>query len=663
MLSGLSRILRRAAVAAVLLVLVAYPARVFLTASGTPLALKAAWLCALALAAWRPSTGVLLLLVTPLLPIWPYLFPVVPPGLIHLLVLSQAIPLLTRRVVRDVPLRFDGVAWAFVGLFGVAFVSVVVTMVGVRQSSVDPGQFFADLDALLHRYVFQRPGGPGLSNIVIALSTLGDGVLAYVTMRNALPAERRNTALTGLTSVALLVAGFGIVQAYTRWGLVAMWVELDSVTRINATYTDPNALAAFFAVLVPVTVGLAAGARRPRARVAWLAAAIVLMTALVFTAGRMGYLATAAGLYVLAVGGLVFGLPREDPWPFVRAHLRRTVVGATIVLALLLAAATAVATARNLRFSDQSSYVTTVLYTLNLRGPLDERLKGRLAIWKTVGLMVRDRPWFGSGAGTIFIEFPRYNTKVGAFTATTRLSAHNTFLNVAAELGAIGVLSWLVLLAQVGVTSIRGLRRERYHCVSWRRLGMAAGLFAFAMTMLSGDRTILREDVVVLAVVAALAASWAPASSVAGDRTGRRLAVLLLALLALTGPSRVLDKLRGTDLGHVRWGFHLAERDGDVTYEWTTGHAAFHVPVSAETLTLPLKALAPFPQEVEVVLDGRLADRIRFADHEWKRSRYVLPRATHGRRFHRVELRVTPVWEPDFDGRTLGIIVGEIETR
>lgn len=662
MLAGLPGIPRRAAAAAVLLALAAYPTRVFLAAPTVPFALKAAWIGAVALGSWRPAWGVLLLLAAPLLPIWPYLHPSIPPSLVHLLVLSQALPLLARRAARDAPLRFDAVAWSLVALFCVALASVLVTLSGVWMASVSVREFLGQVNALLYRYPFHRPG-PGLANTLVALSTLGDGTLAYLAFRNALPEARRWTALSVFASVALAVAVFGIIQAYTRWGLVAAWLRLDPIIRINATFTDPNAVAAYFAMALPVVVGLAAAARRRRPRVGWLAAALALGTALVFTAGRMGYLASAVGLYVLVVGGLAVGLQRDDPWPFIRLHLRRAVAVASLVLALAAATGTAVATARDLRFGDQSSYVNTVLYTLNLRVPLNERLKGRIAIWKTVGLMVRDHPWFGTGVGTIYMEFPYYNRQVGAFGSAMPLSAHNTFLNVAAELGAVGVASWVLLLGLVGVTSVRGLRHEPDAAVSWRRLGIAAGLCAFGVTMLSGDRTILREDVVGLAVVAALAAAWSPRASPSDSRVGRPAALALVALLAVTFPARALDESRRTDLASVRWGFHLPERDDDTAYEWTTGHAAFHVPASAATLTLPLRALAPFPQVVDVEFDGRLADRIRFVDHEWKTYRYVLPRVLHGRRFHRVELKVSPVWEPDFDGRTLGILVGEVGYR
>jgi hypothetical protein len=204
------------------------------------------------------------------------------------------------------------------------------------------------------------------------------------------------------------------------------------------------------------------------------------------------------------------------------------------------------------------------------------------------------------------------------------------------------------------------VRRESDRGTAWRRLGMAAGLGAFAVTMLSGDRTILREDVVMVALVAALAAVWSPASSVAGERVARRLALAVFALLAVTLPVRAIAQSKGVDMTRVRWGFHLTEQDAGTTFEWTTAHATFYVPVGADALTLPLRALAPFPQDVEVVLNGRLADRIRLVDHDWKTYRYVLPRSGQGRRFHRIELRISPAWEPDFDGRTLGVQVGEI---
>src|SRR5699024_9235475 len=89
--------------------------------------------------------------------------------------------------------------------------------------------------------------------------------------------------------------------------------------------------------------------------------------------------------------------------------------------------------------------------TFNLRQPPDAVAKGRLAVWQTVLGMVREAPAFGIGLGNAVGEFERYRDRLGiaSLPADARLSAHNTFLLIAAELGLLGLVAWLLMMATV----------------------------------------------------------------------------------------------------------------------------------------------------------------------------------------------------------------------
>ena len=122
-------------------------------------------------------------------------------------------------------------------------------------------------------------------------------------------------------------------------------------------------------------------------------------------------------------------------------------------------------------------------------------------------------------------------------------------------------------------------RHETDRAQAWLRVGLAAGLLGYAVTMISGDRTILREDLATFAVAGALAiALRSDAVSSATNARIRRIALLAIAALALTvaaacrrrAPRRP-SRERGVG---ISW---LEELEG-VRFRWTTERGVFHVP-------------------------------------------------------------------------------------
>jgi hypothetical protein len=284
--------------------------------------------------------------------------------------------------------------------------------------------------------------------------------------------------------------------------------------------------------------------------------------------------------------------------------------------------------------------------------------------------MVRDHPGLGEGLGTFFSEFPKYTSRMThPFSPDARMSAHNTFLGIWAETGTLGLASWTALL---GVALWTGFRqRDRFgardagatrEMTPWVRAGLAAGLLGYTSTMVTGDRTLLREDVVMLGAWLGLATSLTtPAPRVA--RIVSRCAAVALAAIVVTLPLRIEAARREIPLDRLSWGFHDWETAGDTRFRWTRGAALFYVPAEATSLEVPLRSLAPFPQHVTVLLDRVPIDTLVLEDHAWHVRRYALQPRFAREGYHRVEIGVHPVWSPPDDPRSLGIVVGETTVR
>lgn len=115
----------------------------------------------------------------------------------------------------------------------------------------------------------------------------------------------------------------------------------------------------------------------------------------------------------------------------------------------------------------------------------------RLAIWKTTWHMITQAPLLGFGTGTLtyfypqqivpsVIADPQLHLYAGSFTN----DAHNDYLQIWAETGAVGLALWIAVLVSFFSTTLRNLRPRHHHPDLQRQLlylSAGAGLTVFAL--------------------------------------------------------------------------------------------------------------------------------------------------------------------------------------
>ena len=670
-LAGLVRVsLSRSAAGALLIFLLAFPVRALVLSGDVAVWLKIVWLGLLAVGVRMPSwSGAVLLVLVPLLPVWPYHLPGVPQGLVHLGIASQAIPFLFRKLRAPIQEQ-DPLSSLWLLFIGIGIVSSIVVFAGYPAVFPSALGLFGPVIHALEDYVFLSIGR-GIPNTIVAATTLVDGWLAYTIVRDAARAGHTKRLVTALGVTAVLVASFGIVQSYSRAWLRSMWLVHDpGLVRIHATYADPNSLAAYFVVPLAVLVAVALGATRRR----WPAlAGLGLVTwALVLTAGRAGYIGAAVGIVAILFQVARRRLYEHAPWPpLLRRNYRTLVVLALALSGTLLLVLTALGTAWNVTHASQGDHLHTLLYTLNMGLPLNERLKGRIELWNVAWLMIRDHWGWGLGLGMFFSAYPKYYAQVGGtFAPDSRMSAHSTFLGIWAELGIVGLAVWAgLLVAALWLASRRpdcaaATSQVPFgHAMAWVQIGLTAGLLGYVSTMLTGDRTILREDTVMLGAWTGLAAAFAAPPLRLRTLVSHCVPVLVAALL-ITLPFRVDASRRQVPLDQLSWGFYDWEiGSGETRYRWSGETAFFYVSCKATSVVVPIRSLAPFAQDVTIMLNDVPVDALALTDHEWHTRRYPLDQRLARRGYHRIELRARPLWSPATDTRRLGVIVGEVSVK
>lgn len=278
---------------------------------------------------------------------------------------------------------------------------------------------------------------------------------------------------------ALLVGGAYIVVQGLQEYLYQAYREGNRSWRTFSTFFSPNLLAAYLEALIPLVLAVYLRARsRPAALLSGFLAALAVGT-LFATGSRGGVLMLAGGMLVFAV---VATARRVRPS---RADLTRA--GALLLVTLPVLAATAwpiIGRVERIRAdaapADRVANPAPTAGDAAPAAPAAPAPAGaeaqsnqfRRLTWRSTLAMVKERPLQGFGLGTWRYVHPRY-----AIAGFTRM-AHQSYLQLAAEIGVPGLLAFLALLGVTAVLLLRAPAGEADE--AWLVPGIAAGFAASA---------------------------------------------------------------------------------------------------------------------------------------------------------------------------------------
>ena len=183
-----------------------------------------------------------------------------------------------------------------------------------------------------------------------------------------------------------------------------------------------------------------------RDRIIWGCAALMAGAGVIVSLGRSGWVGMAIGLLLL-----VLGFPRRLALPLTAAVL------------LLGLAVSAVATGwlQGLKPWLPEWGIVNRLISTSLTHDRE-----RLYLWESALLGIQDRPWFGVGYGNDKRYMRKYRAQVTEkrhyqFSVRPSTHSHNVYLQVAFELGIVGLAWYLAFWGVILVWSVRWARRAR----------------------------------------------------------------------------------------------------------------------------------------------------------------------------------------------------------
>jgi O-antigen ligase len=266
------------------------------------------------------------------------------------------------------------------------------------------------------------------------------GVAVYAASELNRPADMR------LAIFALLLAGaseaiVGIVQFVIGYGPPSF--AIGPFMRASGNFDQPNALAGYLGMLLPLGIAFSFHASRER-RIIVIATMLIGLGVLA-TFSRGSWLGSILGLGLMA---LLWG-----------AASRRALVGASGVAAVILTLAVAGVLPASLSDRVASVFENFGVFDITKVDvtPTNYALVQRMALWQAGWAMARDNPIVGIGPGNYESAYPRYF--VESTWSEPLPHAHNYYLNTFAELGILGLVALLGFCVAVFARIGQGLRQ------------------------------------------------------------------------------------------------------------------------------------------------------------------------------------------------------------
>ncbi|HEX8185468.1 MAG TPA: O-antigen ligase family protein [Blastocatellia bacterium] len=252
-------------------------------------------------------------------------------------------------------------------------------------------------------------------------------VVIFLLMINLLDTRERLRSMIMLVVICGSVLGFLAIVSYmagqfnvvTR-GQDGLVVDLRISGVGGGLFENPNDLATALDLLIPLAIGLAL-TRSGMVRVAYFACAAILTVAVVVTFSRGGFLG------LVAMGGVLL-------WKIGRQKRAVTGFAFVVMIVVFLAAMPGGYSTRITSIFDSSSDPT---------GSAQERRD----LLERAATVAMNNPIIGVGMGN-------YHT----YSLRER-KAHNSFLEIAAELGLAGLIAYLVMIF-APLRSLRRVERE-----------------------------------------------------------------------------------------------------------------------------------------------------------------------------------------------------------
>ena len=277
-------------------------------------------------------------------------------------------------------------------------------------------------------------------DLAIHLSALG---LLFIMVNSVNSKNELNVMLTAFVFTATLVALYGIYQYLVGVELDPAWVDKainpDITIRVFSVFGNPNILAEYLIMSIPVSVALFWNSKRLIKKLIFLLTSMILVGTLVLTISRGGWIGFAFGIFVFMF--------------LVEQRLLLLCIPAGVLSVFVL----------------PQSIINRIQTIGNLT---DSSNAWRITTWQVTTDIIRDH-WV-AGVGFGYIPFKKtFETYIRTMSTS---HAHNTYLEIAAELGIVGIMLFIILIFVIYKYAIINSKKSKDKYIKIITAGLLGGI-------------------------------------------------------------------------------------------------------------------------------------------------------------------------------------------
>jgi len=251
-----------------------------------------------------------------------------------------------------------------------------------------------------------------------SLDTLTDTyiktVIIFILMVNLIDTRRRIFSLWKLVVACGAALAVGAIRSYMKGEFAAKGVRIEGL--VGGMFENPNDLATALDLLLPLAIALTLVSKGV-ARLFYLVCAAVMAVGVLITLSRGGFLG------LIALGALLV-------WKLGRGRRLKITLAAALIFGVLLA-------------TTPGGYGSRIATIFNTEQDQTGSAQERRELMERAALLAIRRPIVGVGMGNFHIY------------SIHEKAAHNAYLEIAADLGVIGLVAYLILI----FAPLRSLRR------------------------------------------------------------------------------------------------------------------------------------------------------------------------------------------------------------
>jgi len=287
-----------------------------------------------------------------------------------------------------------------------------------------------------------------LTSVSITLSLKGfffkllEGILIYfIIVETVNDRKKLNLVLVVMSLTILLLCADGIFQHRIGQDFIRHYPVCGH--RIHASFSNPNGFGCWLAVMLPLvfSLGMIKHKNFPQKIIRFLIWGLICAAAfcLLMTYSRGAWMGAAIGLFFI-------GILKKN---------RFLIIAVPIMIVL--------------PFIVPASNIKERLFSI-----IAFNSSGRVILWHEALAVIKDFPIFGCGLNTYSIIAPSYK-----FTADGGTYPHNSYLQMTAELGIVGLVAFAWIIFRLFKTSLESIKMIKDGFYSNVLMGLSAGMLAF----------------------------------------------------------------------------------------------------------------------------------------------------------------------------------------